>query len=222
MYASEFAKCIDHTNVRPDAMEKAIVRLCDEAVEYGFASACVSSCWVPLASRRLRDTDVRVCSVVGFPFGAQILHAKAHEARLAVAGGADEIDAVINIGFLLSGRIPEIRTELDELVEAAGDAALKVIIEACYLNDEQKVLGATLARDAGAAFVKTSTGYGPRGAQVADVELIKRSVRGIGIKASGGIRTFDEAKALIDAGAARIGTSSGPALMKGLGEAGLK
>jgi deoxyribose-phosphate aldolase len=216
MYAREFAKFIDHTNVKPDALERDIARLCDEAIEYEFASACVSSCWVPMVRQRLRDTDIKTCSVVGFPFGAQILHAKAFETKAAVASGADEIDAVINIGFLLSGRVAQVQAELDELVDAAGDAAVKIIIEACYLSDEQKVLAATLARDAGATFVKTSTGYGTGGAKAEDVELLRKNVHGIKIKASGGVRTFDEAKKLIDSGASRIGASSGPGLMKGL------
>lgn len=216
MYAREFAKLIDHTNVKPDATERDIAKLCDEAIEHEFASACVSSCWVPMVRHRLRETDVKTCSVVGFPFGAQILHAKAFETREAVASGADEIDAVINVGFLLSGRAAQVQAELDELVDAAGDAAVKIIIEACYLSDEQKVLAATLARDAGAAFVKTSTGYGTGGAKVEDVELLRKNVPGIKIKASGGIRTFGEAKKLIEAGASRIGASSGPGLMKGM------
>jgi deoxyribose-phosphate aldolase len=216
MYAREFAKLIDHTNVKPDAVERDIARLCDEAIEYEFASACVSSCWVPMVRQRLRDTDIKTCSVVGFPFGAQILHAKAFETKEAVASGADEIDAVINIGFLLSGRVAQVRAELDELVDAAGEAAVKVIIEACYLTDEQKVIVARMARDAGAAFVKTSTGYGTGGAKVEDIELLREKVPGIKIKASGGIRTLEEAKKLIDAGAVRIGASSGPSLMKGL------
>ena len=215
MYAQEFAKFIDHTNVKPDATERDIARLCDEAIEYEFASACVSSCWVPMVRQRLRDTDIKTCSVVGFPFGAQIFHAKAFETREAVASGADEIDAVINIGFLLSGRTAQVQAELDDLVDAAGDAAVKIIIEACYLSEEQKVLAATLARDAGAAFVKTSTGYGTGGAKVEDVELLRKKVPGIKIKASGGIRTFEDAKKLIEAGASRIGASSGPTLMKG-------
>jgi deoxyribose-phosphate aldolase len=214
MYAQEFAKCIDHTNVKPDATEQDIIRLCNEAIKYGFASACVSSCWVPLVRQRLRDTDVKTCSVVGFPFGAQIFHAKAFEAREAVKSGADEIDAVINIGFLRSGRATYVQSELDELVEACGDAALKVIIETCYLSDEQKVTAASMAREAGAAFVKTSTGYGPSGAKPEDVELIRDKVPGIKIKASGGIRTFEDARTLIEAGASRIGTSSGPKLME--------
>ncbi len=214
MYAQEFAKFIDHTNVRPDATERDIERLCTEAIEYEFASACVSSCWVPMVRQRLRDTDIKTCSVVGFPFGALTSRAKAFETKEAVASGADEIDAVINIGFLLSGRAAQVQAELDDLVDAAGDAAVKIIIEACYLSDEQKVLAGTLARDAGASFVKTSTGYGTGGATVEDIELLRKKVPGIKIKASGGIRTFEGAKKLIESGASRIGASSGPTLMK--------
>lgn len=215
MDAGQFSKYIDHTNVKPDATEQDIVRLCDEAIAYGFASACVSSCWVPLVHKLLGGSGVLTCSVVGFPFGAQASHVKAFEAREAVTQGADEIDAVINIGFLRSGLTDAVAGEMREITKASGNSPVKFIIEACYLSDEQKVLAATLARDAGAEFVKTSTGYGPSGARLEDVELIKHRVPGIKIKASGGIRTLEEAKKLIEAGASRIGTSAGPKLMDG-------
>jgi deoxyribose-phosphate aldolase len=215
MDAREFAGHIDHTNLRPEATEEDIIRLCEEAKKYGFASACVASCWAALAKERLRNSGVKVCCVVGFPFGSQIYHGKAFEAREAAEAGADEIDAVINIGYLRSGRIDSVRQDLSEIVNASREALVKVIIETCYLTDEQKVLAAKLARDSGAPYVKTSTGYGPKGAEVEDIRLIKKEVPGILIKASGGIRTYDDAKKFLDAGASRIGTSSGPKIMEG-------
>ncbi len=213
MDAKTLAGYIDQTLLRPDATEKDIIGLCDEAKQYGFASACVASSWAALAKERLRNSDVRVCCVVGFPFGSGISRAKAFEARAAAEAGADEIDAVINVGYLKSGWMENVKADLSEIVNASGQATVKIIIETCYLTDQEKVLAARLVRDAGAPFVKTSTGYGPKGATVEDVKLIKNEVPGILIKASGGIRTLDEAKKFIEAGASRIGTSSGPKIM---------
>lgn len=215
MGAKEFARHIDQTNLRPDATEKDIIKLCDEAKRHGFASACMASCWAALAKQRLRNSGVNVCCVVGFPFGSQAYRTKAFEAREAAESGADEIDAVINVGYLKSGWIEMVKRDLSEIVNASQGATVKVIIETCYLTDEEKVLAAKLVRDAGAPFVKTSTGYGSGGATVEDVRLIKREVPGILVKASGGIRTFDEAKRFLEAGASRIGTSSGPQIMSG-------
>lgn len=215
MNARELAHRIDHTLLRPDATDKDVLRLCDEAVEYGFASACVASCWAGLASGRLRGTGVGACCVVGFPFGSAAAGAKAAEAEAAVAAGADEVDVVMNVGYVKSGMMDDAGREMAAVVDAAGGAAVKVIIEACYLTGEEKIMAARLARDAGAAFVKTSTGYGPGGAAVEDVRLIARAVPGVKIKASGGIRTFGDAMRLMEAGASRIGTSSGPAIVRG-------
>ena len=217
MDSREFARHIDHTNVRPEATEKDIEALCDEAIEYGFATACMASCWAGLARKRLGDSGTRVCCVVGFPFGSQPHRAKALEAAEAVRDGAAEIDAVINIGYLKSGLADGVRQDISGIVDASGDAAVKVIIEACYLTDEEKVLAANIARDAGAAFVKTSTGYGPKGAEVEDVKLVKKNVPGILVKASGGIRTYEDAMKFLTAGASRIGTSSGPRIMEHFG-----
>ncbi len=216
MGARGLAGYIDHTNVRPDATEGDIVKLCGEAREFGFASACVASCWAALAKERLRGSGVKVCCVAGFPFGSGAAIAKASEVRAAVDGGADEVDAVMNIGYFKSGRIGDTKRELSALVGAAQGAALKVIVETCYLTDEEKVMAARLVRDSGAAYVKTSTGYGPGGATLEDVRLIAREVPGIKIKASGGIRSFDEAIKFLEAGASRIGTSSGPRIVEGL------
>lgn len=212
----QFARYIDHTYLKPDAAEKDILKLCEESKQYGFASACVASCWAALAREKLRGSGVRVCCVVGFPFGSQIHHTKAFEAKEAVDAGAEEIDAVINIGYLRSGRTEYVEHELTEIVNASGSATVKIIIETCYLTDDQKVLAARLVRDSGAAFVKTSTGYGPSGAKIEDVKLIQREVPGIKIKASGGIRTFRDARKFLEAGASRIGTSSGPEIVKSL------
>jgi deoxyribose-phosphate aldolase len=214
MDPGEFASHIDHTFLKPDAIEEDIVKLCDESIRYGFASACVASCWAALARERLRNSGVKVCCVVGFPFGSQILPAKAQEAREAIHAGAEEIDAVINIGYLRSGRIDSVSRDISEIVEASRGATVKVIIETCYLTDVQKVLAAKLVRDAGAQYVKTSTGYGPKGAEAEDILLIRKEVPGILIKASGGIRTYEDAKKFLDAGASRIGTSSGPIIME--------
>ncbi|HTY90244.1 MAG TPA: deoxyribose-phosphate aldolase [Methanocella sp.] len=215
MNAREFARHIDHTLLRPDATDKDVLLLCDEAVEYGFASACVASCWAGLAKKRLGDTGVNTCCVVGFPFGSGASYAKSSEAWAAVDAGADEIDVVMNFGYLKTGLIEEVKRELSSVVAVAQGATVKVIVETCYLTDEEKVLAARLVKGSGANFVKTSTGYGPKGATVEDVRLIAREVPGIKIKASGGIRTFDDAKKFLDAGASRIGASSGPAIMKG-------
>ncbi len=215
MDAREFARYIDHTLLRPDATDKDVLRLCDEAAEYGFASACVASCWAGAARERLEGTGVKVCCVVGFPFGSAAPYAKASEAWAAVDSGADEVDMVMNFGYLRSGMVEELKRELSAVVAVTQGATVKVIIETCYLTDEEKVLAARLVRDSGAAFVKTSTGYGPKGAAVEDVRLMAKQVPGIKIKASGGIRTYEAAKEFLDAGASRIGTSSGPAIMKG-------
>jgi deoxyribose-phosphate aldolase len=216
MDPGDLARHIDHTLLRPDATEKDIEKLCDEAMEYGFASACVASCWAGEAKKRLEGSGVKACCVVGFPFGSGAWYGKVCEAWAAVDAGADEIDMVMNVGYLRSGRVEDVRREVSSVVAVAQGAAVKVIIETCYLTDEEKVLAARLVHDSGASFVKTSTGYGPKGAAVEDVRLIAKEVPGIKIKASGGIRTFEDAKKFLDAGASRIGTSSGPKIMEGL------
>ncbi len=214
----DIAKVIDHTLLRPDAMAGDIRRLCEETAQYRFASACVASCWVSLAREELDRTgarDIPVCSVVGFPFGSASIVAKVEEARTAVVDGAGEIDMVINVGFLRSGLWEQVAGEIEEVVDASCGAAVKVIIETCYLTDDQKIAAARYVRGAGADFVKTSTGYGPAGARLEDVTLLAREVSGILIKASGGIRTYEQARAFLEAGASRIGTSAGPAIIAG-------
>lgn len=222
MESTDIAKLIDHTLLRPDATEADIEKLCGEAVEYGFASVCTATCWTAFARQFMdsKNSQVKVCSVVGFPFGTAASEAKMHEAWDAVEDGADEVDMVINVGYLRSGLTELFEKDIRGVVKACGSATVKVIIETCYLTDEQKVLAAHAVKKSGAAFVKTSTGYGPAGAKLEDVRLIKNAVPDILIKASGGIRTYDQVKAFTEAGASRIGTSSGPAIVAGARGAG--
>lgn len=210
------AKYIDHTLLKADARKEDIEKLCSEAFHNGFASVCVNSCWVPLASELLAGTDVKVCTVVGFPLGAASANAKAAEAADAVKNGADEIDMVINIGMLKSSMMEAVEDDIKEVRNAAKGKILKVIIETCLLSDDEKKAACRAAADAGADFVKTSTGFSTGGATVHDVALMKEAVsaRGLKVKASGGIRNYKDAKAMIDAGADRIGASAGIAIVK--------
>lgn len=205
------AKYIDHTNLKPEATEAQIRTLCAEAREYGFASVCVNSCRAALAAGLLRGSDVRTCCVVGFPLGAMLPEAKAFEAKAAVGAGAQEIDMVVNVGALRDGNADLVRADIAGVVAAAGGQALvKVIIEACLLTEEEKVLACQLSQEAGADFVKTSTGFSKGGATVGDVRLMRQTVGGgMGVKAAGGIRDLDTALAMIAAGASRIGASAG-------------
>jgi deoxyribose-phosphate aldolase len=212
------ASYIDHTLLRADATADDVGRLCEETARFGFASACVASCWASFARDRLDSCGARripVCCVVGFPFGSASAAAKVAEARQAVKDGAGEIDLVINVGFLRSGLGELVAAEIEAVVGDGGGALVKVIIETCYLTDEQKIAAARYARGAGADFVKTSTGYGPSGAKIEDITLLLREVPGIRIKASGGIRTYEQACAFVRAGASRIGASAGPAIVAG-------
>ena len=206
---------IDHTLLAADATKEKIEKLCKEALEYHFASVCVNSCWVKLASEILSGSDVAVCTVVGFPLGAMDTESKAYEAEKAVADGADEIDMVINIGYLKSGMTSEVLEDIKAVRKATEGKVLKVIIETCLLSDDEKRTACELSAEAGADFVKTSTGFSTGGATEHDVALM-RSVVGdkLGVKASGGIRDYKKAKAMIDAGANRIGASAGIAIVK--------
>ena len=204
------AKYIDHTLLRADATLQEIEKLCQEAAENHFASVCVNSCWVGVSRDILKGTDVHVCTVVGFPLGAMATKAKAYEAENAVADGADEIDMVINIGYLKSGRTDEVFEDIKAVRKATEGKILKVIIETCLLTDEEKKTACQLSKKAGADFVKTSTGFSTGGATVHDVALMREAVGPeMGVKASGGIRDYATAKAMIDAGATRIGASAG-------------
>lgn len=207
-------KYIDHTILKANATREQVEKLCDEAAEHRFASVCVNSCWVPLCAERLAGTGVSVCTVIGFPLGAMSTAGKAAEAAAAVADGADELDMVINVGWLVAGEDDLVRDDIAAVVAAAKGRCVKVIIETCLLNDEQKARACELSAEAGATFVKTSTGFSTGGATVHDVDLMAKTVAGrCKVKASGGIHNAAEAQAMIDAGADRIGTSSGIAIV---------
>ena len=205
----DIAKYIDYTLLKATATPADIEKLCKEALEYGFYSVCVNSGYVPLAAQLLKDTDTKVCTVVGFPLGAMSTQAKLYETSVALTQGAQEIDMVLNVGLFLSGNVDKVLEEIALLKQETGDRVLKVIIETCYLNDEQKRLASQVCVDAGADFVKTSTGFGTGGATLADVQLIKEVVGDRAkIKASGGIRDKQTALQYISLGVSRIGASA--------------
>lgn len=209
-------KYIDHTLLKPDAPTEAIRKICAEAREHGFMSVCVNSCHVKLVSEELKGSGVRTCCVVGFPLGAMATEPKAFEAAYCAANGADEVDMVINIGAAKDGNWELVEDDIRSVTEAAhkGGALIKVIIETCLLTDEEKVKACEAAMRAGADYVKTSTGFSTGGAKPEDVRLM-RSVVGdkLGVKASGGVRTPEDAEAMISAGASRLGTSNGVKLL---------
>ena len=203
-------KFIDHTVLSQDADEKKIDKLIAEAKEHDFASVCVNSCWTKKCAEALKDSDVNVCVVVGFPLGAMDTKSKAFETKTAIENGADEIDMVINVGWLKSGRYSDVEDDIREVKKACGDKHLKVIIECCLLTDEEKVMACKLSEKAGADFVKTSTGFSKSGATVEDVALMRKKVGDrLGEKAAGGIRDGKTAVAMIKAGASRLGCSAG-------------
>ena len=207
---------IDHTLLKADANEEQIHALIDEAKEYQFASVCVNPTWVKTAANALKDSPVKVCTVIGFPLGASTTTVKAFEAKDAIANGADEIDMVINIGALKSRNFRLVDDDIKAVVESSGTKLVKVIIETCLLTDDEKVKACQLAKSAGADFVKTSTGFSTGGATIEDIVLMRKTVGpDMGVKASGGARTLKAAQAFIKVGANRIGTSSGVAIMKG-------
>ncbi len=210
-------KYIDHTLLKPEATREQVEKLCSEAIEYRFYSVCVNSTWVTLCARRLRGTGVKVCAVVGFPLGAMDSRAKNLETRYAVENGADEIDMVINVGALKSGDLKTVEEDIRAVRRACRQSTiLKVIIECALLSDAEKVIACQLSKKAGADFVKTSTGFAAGGAKVEDVALMRRTVGPkMGIKAAGGIRTYEDAVAMIRAGATRIGASAGIAIVGG-------
>lgn len=215
----ELAKMIDYTLLKPEATKKDIVNLCEEARKHGFASVCVNPVYVSLAAEALKRTDVNVCTVIGFPLGANTPEVKAFETKNAIEHGAQEVDMVINIGALKSGDYELVKRDIKGVVEVAKvseKTTIKVILETGSLTDEEKVIACKLAMEAEADFVKTSTGFGVGGATIHDVKLMRDTVgRKLGVKASGGIRTFEEAISMINAGANRIGTSVGVAIIEG-------
>ena len=210
MRVEEVLRRIDHTQLKPMASKSDIVKLCDEAKRYGFYAVCVNPYYVPLASKLLSGTDIKISSVVGFPLGATFTEIKAAEAERSIRLGASEIDMVMNISAFKSGDLEYVKRDIREVRERVGDAILKVIIECCYLTDDEKILAAKICEEEGADYVKTSTGFGPGGARLEDVRLLRKTLSPkVKIKAAGGIRTFEQAVKFIEAGADRIGTSSG-------------
>ena len=206
----DLARYIDHTILKPDAKESEVIKLCREALEYKFASVCVNASNVKLADSFLHGTDVKVCTVVGFPLGATTKETKAFEAAQAIENGASEVDMVINIGALKSGKLDVVEEDIKTLADVCkGKALLKVIIETCLLTDEEKTIACELSKKAGANFVKTSTGFSTGGATAEDITLMRRIVGPeMGVKASGGIRNLETALKMIEAGATRIGASA--------------
>jgi len=208
---------IDHTLLKPEAQQAQIEKLCAEALEHQFFSVCVNSSYVQLCADLLKKSNVKVCAVVGFPLGMMDTVSKAFETESCVRYGASEIDMVINVGALKDRRIDFVREDIAAVVRAARGRTVKVIIETALLTEEEKVLACKLSQEAGAHFAKTSTGFNGGGATVADVKLMKNSMKpSMFVKASGGIKDVTQALALIEAGASRLGTSSGVALVKGL------
>ena len=222
MEAQAIAKLIDHTLLKPDATPAQIEKLCAEALEYGFASVCVNSVYVPLAAQKLAGSAVKVCTVVGFPLGAMATPAKVAETRIAIEAGAQEVDMVIHIGAL---KAEELSDFADDIAQVVAECQLKgvickVIIETALLTVDEKVIACRIAQQAGADFVKTSTGFNGGGATVHDVQLMREAVGPeMGVKASGGVRNYADAIAMIEAGATRIGASSGIAIVTGATDA---
>lgn len=209
-------KLIDHTALKPNTNKESILKLIAEAKTYDFASVCVNPCWVALALQELKNTDVKVCTVIGFPLGANTTEVKVFETKDAIEKGAQEIDMVINIAMLKDKEYDYVENEIHQIVEAAKDKAIvKVIIETCLLTDEEKIKACELSQKAGADFVKTSTGFSTGGATVHDIALMRKTVGAeMGVKASGGVHTHEEALAMVEAGATRIGASAGVKLLK--------
>lgn len=214
---TNYASMIDHTLLKADATRPQIEKICAEAKQFVFASVCVNPTWVKAAADILAGTEVKVCTVIGFPLGASTSAVKAFETKDAIANGAGEIDMVINIGALKNGEFDLVRNDIKAVVDAANGTLVKVIIETCLLTDEEKVKACQLAVEAGADFVKTSTGFSTGGATAEDIALMRKTVGpDLGVKASGGVRSLEDMKKMIEHGATRIGASSGVAIMNGL------
>jgi len=210
------AKYIDHTYLKAFATESDIEKLCQEAIEHDFHSVCINPCWIELAKRKLAGSDVKVCTVIGFPLGANQTQVKAYETEEAVAFGADEIDMVMNVGAAKSGRWDIVQRDMEAVVKASKGVLVKVIIENCYLSVEEMKMACKIVMESGADFVKTSTGFGDYGARFKDVKIMKAVVGDrIMIKAAGGVRTPEDFDKMIEMGVMRIGTSSGTALIQG-------
>lgn len=212
-----YAAMIDHTLLKAEATKGQVQQICEEAKQYGFASVCVNPTWVKFSAEQLAGSEVKVCTVIGFPLGATTSTVKAFETKDAIANGAGEIDMVINIGALKDANYDLVRDDIKAVVDAANGTLVKVIIESCLLTDEEKVKACELAVEAGADFVKTSTGFSTGGATAEDIALMRKTVGpDIGVKASGGVRSLEDMKLMVQNGATRIGASSGVAIMIGL------
>ena len=210
MRKNEIAAMIDHTLLKANATDDQMVKLCGEAKENRFASVCVNPCHVARAAELLKGSGIAVCTVIGFPLGAGTTETKVFETKDAIAKGANEVDMVIDVGALKSGRYDDVRGQIREVVTTANGTLVKVIIETCYLTDEEKVIACKASAEAGADYVKTSTGFGGGGATVEDVALMKKSIpASMKVKASGGIHTYAQAVALVEVGASRLGASAG-------------
>ncbi|KOO49140.1 deoxyribose-phosphate aldolase [Viridibacillus arvi] len=207
----KYNKLIDHTILKADTTREAVQQVLDEAIQHGFASVCINPYWVPLAFEVLKDSDVKVCTVIGFPLGANTTNTKAFETKDAIANGAQEVDMVINIGEMKAGNYDVVQADIEAVVEATnGNALVKVIIETCLLTKEEIETVSKIVRASGADFIKTSTGFSTSGATVEDVALMRKNVgEEVGVKASGGVRTKELMQAMVEAGATRIGTSNG-------------
>lgn len=217
MNKKDLAKMIDHTILKADATEKEVEKLCSEALEYNFASVCINPSMVEKAANMLKGSDVKVCTVIGFPLGATTTEVKAFETEDVIKKGATEVDMVINIGKLKEGNLEYVKKDIEAVVNAAkGKALTKVIIETCLLTDEEKVTACKLSKEAGADFVKTSTGFSTGGATASDIKLMRETVGPeLGVKASGGVRSLEDAMAMIENGATRIGASASIAICEG-------
>ncbi len=217
MNKKDLARMIDHTSLKPEATEKEIEKLCKEALEYNFASVCVNPAMVEKAHSILRGSNVKVCTVIGFPLGATTTEVKAFETEDVIKKGATEVDMVINVGKLKEGNLEYIKKDIEAVVNAAKEKALtKVIIETCLLTDEEKITACKLSKEAGADFVKTSTGFSTGGATASDIKLMRETVGDeLGVKASGGVRTLEDAMTMIENGANRIGASASVAICEG-------
>ncbi|AOF53038.1 deoxyribose-phosphate aldolase [Rodentibacter caecimuris] len=213
MDSKSLAKYIDHTALTAEKNEQDILTLCDEAMKYGFYSVCINSGYIPLAKEKLAGSEVKICTVVGFPLGANLTSVKAFETQEAIKAGANEIDMVINVGWIKSNKWQAVKEDIQAVLNACNGVPLKVILETCLLSKEEIIKACEICRELGVIFVKTSTGFSKGGATVEDVALMKKIVGNIGVKASGGVRDTKTALAMIEAGATRIGASAGIAII---------
>ena len=215
MTPNQLAQYIDHTALTAEKNEQDILTLCNEAIEHEFYSVCINSGYIPLAKEKLAGSNVKICTVVGFPLGANLTLVKAFETQESIKGGADEIDMVINVGWIKSQKWDAVKQDIQAVFDACNGAPLKVILETCLLTKDEIVKACEICKEIGVAFVKTSTGFNKGGATVEDVALMKQTVGNIGVKASGGVRDTETALAMIKAGATRIGASAGIAIISG-------